>query len=535
MLKNKILWKGGMQKILKKQAHLNVEKRSQTLLDHSPLCHKIVGLDFNLQYMSANGFKLLKLEPNANVYGKPYPFDFFPEPFKKRMIKNLKHVKRTGETVSMEALTCDIHGNEIWLNSSLIPVFHDDGTLDYITVVSADTTQHKQDEKEKNGLEKRLKQAQKMEAIGTIAGGIAHDFNNILFPIIGMSELLMEDLSKDSIQYENAREILTAGKRGADLVNQILAFSRQSEHQMSPTRIQIVLKEILKLTRSTIPSYIEINHDIKQDCGMIMADPTQIHQIAMNIITNAYHAMETGDGKISVLLRETELALSDVPSKHIQPGKYALLSFSDTGSGIPPELMDKVFDPYFTTKEKGKGTGLGLSVVYGIVREHKGDITVYSEIGKGTTFNIYLPLIRRTDISDLKNSIEKIPTGNERILLVDDEEPIAKLETQMLERIGYSVTWQTNPLDALISFKESPNAFDLILSDMNMPHMTGLQLAKEIKSIRNDIPIIISTGFSDRLEDQNIGGLGIDAVLMKPVIKSDMAETIRKVLDDVIG
>jgi PAS domain S-box-containing protein len=206
MLKNKILWKGGMQKVLKKQAHLNVEKRSQTLLDHSPLCHKIVDLNFNLQYMSANGFKMLKLESNANVYGKPYPFDFFPEPFKKSMIKNLTHVKRTGETVSVEALTCDIHGNEIWLNSSLIPVFHDDGTLDYITVVSADTTQHKQDEKEKSHLEKRLKQAQTMEAIGTIAGGIAHDFNNILFPIIGMSELLMEDLSKDSIREKSNRQ-----------------------------------------------------------------------------------------------------------------------------------------------------------------------------------------------------------------------------------------------------------------------------------------------------------------------------------------
>ncbi|NWH05560.1 hybrid sensor histidine kinase/response regulator [Desulfobacter latus] len=516
-------------------AKINTEKRNQALLDHSPVCHKIVDLDFNLQYMNANGFKMLNLEPNAGVYGKPYPFDFFPEPFKEKMIKSLTHVKRTGETVTMEALTRDIQGNDVWLNSSLIPVFSDDNTMDYITVVSDNTTRQKQDEKQRIQLETRLRQAQKMEAIGTIAGGIAHDFNNILFSIIGMSELLMEDLSKDSIEYENALEILTAGKRGADLVNQILAFSRQSEHQMSPTRIQTVLEEVLKLTRSTIPSYIEINHDIKTDCAMVMADPTQIHQIAMNIITNAYHAMETADGKISVVLRETELALSDLPSKHIEPGTYALLSFSDTGSGIPPELRDKIFDPYFTTKEKGKGTGLGLSIVYSIVKAHKGDITVYSEIGKGTTFNIYLPVIRRTGISDLKNSIEKIPTGNERILLVDDEEPIAKLEKQMLERIGYSVTRQTSPLEALICFKENPHAFDLILSDMNMPRMTGLQLAKEIKSIRNDIPIIISTGFSDRLEDQDIGGVGIDAVLMKPVIKSDMAQTIRKVLEDVTG
>jgi signal transduction histidine kinase/ActR/RegA family two-component response regulator len=491
-----------------------------------------VDLDFNLQYMSANGFKMLKLDQNAEVYGKPYPFEFFPEAFRKEMTKHLKRVKKTGEILTMEAQTNDIEGNDVWLNSSLIPVFDENGKIDYITVVSANTTQRKLDEMEKRRLEERLAQAQKMEAIGTIAGGIAHDFNNILFPIIGISELLMEDLSKDSVEYENALEILTAGKRGADLVNQILTFSRQTEHKMAPTRIQIVLKEVLKLTRSTIPSCIEINQNIKNDCGMVMADPTQIHQIAMNIITNAYHAIEADGGRISVVLRETELELSDLPSKNIGPGKYALLSFSDTGNGIPPEYKDKIFDPYFTTKKQGKGTGLGLAVVYGIVKEHKGDITVYSEIGKGTTFNIYLPLIRQTNLADMEKSIEKLPTGNEKILLIDDEEPIAKLEKLILERLGYSVTKQTNPIEVLVSFKESPDSFDLIISDMNMPNMTGIHLAKEIKSIRNDIPFIICTGFSDKIDDKKADALGIESILMKPVIRSEIAQTVRKVLDD---
>nr|WP_319575820.1 PAS domain-containing protein [uncultured Desulfobacter sp.] len=510
----------------------SLERRNQALLDHSPVCHKIVDLDFNLQYMSANGFKMLGLDQNAQVYGKPYPFEFFPESFKLRMIKHLKHVRKTGETVTMEALTNDIEGKEVWLDSSLIPVFDDDDKIDYITVVSANTTQRKLDEKERNRLEERLKQSQKMEAIGTIAGGVAHDFNNILFPIIGMSELLIEDLSKDSPEYENAMEILTAGKRGADLVNQILAFSRQTEHKMAPTRIQTVLKEVLKLTRSTIPSYIEINQNIKNDCGMVMADPTQIHRIAMNIITNAYHAIDTDDGKISVVLRETEIELSDLPGKNIEPGKYALLSFSDTGHGIPPAYRDKIFDPYFTIKEQGKGTGLGLAVVYGIVKQHKGDIAVYSEVGKGTTFNIYLPLIHQTSLTDVEKSAEKLPTGNENILLIDDEEPIARLGKLILERLGYRVSKQTNPIEALILFKENPDSFDLIISDMNMPNMTGFQLAKEIKYIRNDIPFIICTGFSDKIDEKKADVSGIESILMKPVIKSEMAQTVRSVLDD---
>jgi CheY-like chemotaxis protein len=304
---------------------------------------------------------------------------------------------------------------------------------------------------------------------------------------------------------------------------------------MAPTRIQTVLKEVLKLTRSTIPSYIEINQNIKNDCGMVMADPTQIHQITMNIINNAYHAIDTDYGKISVVLRETEIELSDLPGKNIEPGKYALLSFSDTGHGIPPAYRDKIFDPYFTTKEQGKGTGLGLAVVYGIIKQHKGDITVYSEIGKGTTFNIYLPLIHQTSLTDIEKSAKKLPTGNENILLIDDEEPIARLGKLILERLGYRVTQKTNPIEALVLFKENPDSFDLIISDMNMPNMTGVQLAKEIKSIRNDIPFIICTGFSDKIDEKKADVVGIESILMKPVIKSEMAQTVRSVLDDAKG
>ncbi len=384
-------------------------------------------------------------------------------------------------------------------------------------------------------LESKLQQAQKMESIGSLAGGIAHDFNNILFPIIGMAEMLLDDLPEGSLERENAEEIFKAGKRGGELVKQILAFSRQSGRQMAPTRVQHILKEVLKLARSIIPSYIEIDREIQPDCGLIMADPTQIHQVAMNIVTNAYHAVEANGGTITVRLKEAELDGSDLPGTHLKPGRYAVLSVSDTGHGMPAELIGKIFDPYFTTKEQGKGTGLGLAVVYGIVQGHKGNIKVYSEIGKGTTFNVYLPMMEKPPDTPTADGAEVLRTGTERILLVDDEPSIAKLEKQSLERLGYQVTMRVNSLEALEAFRTKPDSFDLIMTDMTMPNMTGDQLAGEIKSIRSDIPIIICTGFSERINDENAGNLGISGVLMKPAIKSEMAKMVRKVLDEASG
>ncbi len=513
----------------------SLERRNQALLDYSPVSHKIVDLDFNLQYMSANGFKMLKLDNNADVYGKPYPFYFFPEVFKKDMIENLKKVKETGEANTLEAMTNDIEGNEVWLDSSLIPVFDEEEKINFITVVSADVTQRKQDEKEKDRLEERLTQAQKMESIGNLAGGIAHDFNNILFPIVGMSELLLEDLPPNSQQYENAQEILRAGKRGGDLVKQILAFSRQTEHKFIPVRIQKILKEVIRLTRATIPSYIEIDQDIQEDCGLVLADPTQIHQIAMNVITNAYHAVESNSGKIAIQLKETVLSADEITDLHIQIGRYVVLSISDSGHGISSDLMTKIFEPYFTTKEQGKGTGLGLSVAYGIIKEHKGDIKVYSEIGKGTTFNIYLPLMENPVDLIEPFTTEQYHTGSENILLVDDDEAIANVERQLLERLGYNVTVRVNSKEALEAFRRKPNYFDLVISDMTMPKMTGDQLAIELKNIRADIPVIICTGFSERINEENFKTLGICGLLMKPIVLSELAKTVRKVLDEAKG
>ncbi|MCP3872144.1 MAG: PAS domain S-box protein [Desulfobacteraceae bacterium] len=382
-------------------------------------------------------------------------------------------------------------------------------------------------------MEERLRQAQKMESIGNLAGGIAHDFNNLLCPIIGMSEMLLEDLPDDSLEHENAKEIFSAGKRAGDLVNQILAFSRQSEHKMVPVRVQNVLKEVLKLSRSTIPTNIELQQNIQQNCGLVKADPSQIHQVAMNLITNAFHAVEEKNGVIDVEFEEITLQCNELPDIEMQSGQYVRLTVSDNGIGMSQNTIHNIFEPYFTTKERGKGTGLGLAVVYGIVKEHSGDIKVYSEIGRGTTFNIYLPLMKKTSEIAAITQVEGTAIGTESILLVDDEVSVAKLEAQMLSRLGYQVTVETDSNEALSSFTANPNFFDLVISDMTMPNMTGDQLAKKILSIQPETPIVICTGFSERINKEQAEMLGVKGFLMKPVVKSDMAQMIRNVLDEV--
>jgi PAS domain S-box-containing protein len=394
-----------------------------------------------------------------------------------------------------------------------------------LACIFVDVTERKQ-------IENRLQQAQKMESIGTLAGGIAHDFNNILFPIIGMSEILMEDLAPDSLEYANAQEILKAGLRGRDLVKQILAFSRQTEQTMMPIGVQQVLKEAIKLIRASIPSNIEITQDLAQDCGMVLADSTQLHQIAMNLMTNAYHALEQDGGEISIKLTETELTRGNVVDSVLRPGRYALLSISDTGCGIDPAYMDKIFEPYFTTKEQNKGTGLGLAMVYGIVKEHNGDIKVYSEVGQGTTFQVYLPLMKKSADGESDTSNDISLNGNERILAVDDEKALVNLEKQMLERLGYRVVAHTGSLDALAAFKADPDQFDLVISDMTMPNMTGDRLAQELLAIQPTIPVIICTGFSERIDPQKAEAMGIKGFLRKPIVKSDLARMVRRVLDE---
>jgi signal transduction histidine kinase/ActR/RegA family two-component response regulator len=425
--------------------------------------------------------------------------------------------------VSIKTEVISPRDNKIY-NISNSPILHIYGAISKLTIF--------RDITETKNMEKRLEQAQRMESIGNLAGGIAHDFNNLLFPIMGISEMLLEDLAPDSQEYENVQVILEAGKRGSGLVKQILAFSRQAEHKMIPVRVQYVLNEALKLSRSTIPINIEITQEVQNDCGLVMADPIQLHQIAMNLITNAYHAVGQTYGRIAVKLKTVEICSDDGESSTLETGHYVMLSVSDDGCGIEPAVMDKIFDPYFTTKEKTKGTGLGLSVVYGIVKQHKGDIKVYSEIGNGSMFKVFLPLMKESVDSSFVDQRQTIKMGTERILIVDDEASIVRVEKQMLERLGYAVTDRISSIEALKTFRANPTDFDLVITDMTMPNMTGDQLAKELIAIRSDIPVIICTGFSESINREKAESAGIKGLLMKPVVKSEMAEMVRKSLNE---
>jgi len=437
------------------------------------------------------------------------------------------------EKFSMEYRMLRYDGEYRWILDDGCPRYDSRGEFIGYIGHCLDISERKHDEEENAKLEVQLRHAQKMESIGFLAGGIAHDLNNILFPISGLSEMLLDDIPPGNPEYKSIEQIYKSAQRGSDLVKQILTFSRQSKPQKLPIKIQSILKEVLKLVRSAIPMNIEITSHIKPDCGIVSADPTQVHQIAMNLITNAYHAVERNGGAIDIELKETGPPdeTSEYPIR-LLAGGYACITVSDTGTGIDKTLIDKIFDPYFTTKELGKGTGLGLSVVYGIVKEHGGDIQVYSEVGKGTAFHVYLPLLKGAN--DMKSAAvtREYPTGRERILLVDDEEPIARMEQIMLERLGYQVTARTSSPDALAAFKANPGHFDLVISDRGMSNMTGEQLARELILIKPEIPIIICTGFSDENDVHRAKAMGIKGFLMKPVATGDLATMVRKVLDD---
>jgi len=388
---------------------------------------------------------------------------------------------------------------------------------------------------ERQELEARLQHAQKMESIGTLAGGIAHDFNNILFPIVGNTEMLLEDIPKDSSLRGNLNEVFNAAMRAKDLVKQILAFSRQDSHEIKLMRIQPVIKEALTLIRSTIPASIEIKQTISHDCGIIKADPTQIHQVVMNLATNAYHAMEDTGGVLKVNLKEIELGKQDLPSPDMEPGPYACLIIADSGTGIDDNVIDKIFDPYFTTKEQGKGTGMGLAVIHGIIQNAGGNIQVYSNPNKGTEFHVYLPVVQSSFEQQETQTTELLQRGTEQILLVDDEDAIAFMEKQMLERLGYSVVSRTSSIEALEAFRVNPDNFDLVITDMAMPNMSGDKLASELIKIRSDIPILLCTGFSEKIPAEKAKSMGIKGFLMKPIVIKDLSNMVREMLDNKKG
>ncbi|MCD4737131.1 MAG: response regulator [Bacteroidales bacterium] len=385
---------------------------------------------------------------------------------------------------------------------------------------------------EKVELEFKLRQSYKMEAIATLAGGIAHDFNNILFPILGHTEMLLQDIPEDSSTHDSLKKIYSGAIRARELVKQILTFSRQNNSELKLIKMQPIIKEALKLIRSAIPTSIDITTDIQTDCGAIKADPTQIHQIIMNLATNAYHAMEETGGELKVSFKEVKIGKLDLIHPEMKTGIYTCLTVADTGIGMDKNLTEKIFDPFFTTKTIGKGTGMGLSVVHGIVTAMGGVIQVNSKPEKGTKFHIYFPMMKSFPEEQIPQAKEIIQGGTEQILLVDDEESIISMEKQMLERLGYHVTSRTSSIEALEAFRDNPDKFDIVITDMAMPNMSGDKLSVELTKMHPDLPILLCTGFSDTMSEEKAASLGIKGFLLKPIVMKDLAQKLREVLDE---
>lgn len=379
-------------------------------------------------------------------------------------------------------------------------------------------------------MEEELRQAHKMEAIGTLAGGIAHDFNNILGIIIGNTELAVDDIPEWNPGRVFLEEIKTASLRAKEVVRQLLSFSRKSDQQQHPIDISPVVKETLQLLRASIPSNIDIVPDIADGLPHVKADTTQIQQIVINLFTNAAQSIGENNGRISIRLDESKVGNTDHNFVHFQQSDYVKLEISDTGMGISPEILDRIFDPYFTTKDVGEGSGMGLSIVHGIVMNHNGEIFVDSEPGKGTHVTVYLPVTQEKSTKK-KEQTEALAPGDERILLIDDEPAIVKMVKRMLNKMGYTVETRTNPEEAYLLLKDNPDMFDLVITDMTMPQMTGTTLCEKVKQVNRNIPVIVCSGYTSMVDENRVNELGIDAFLMKPLEKKLLARTIRNVLD----
>ncbi len=420
----------------------------------------------------------------------------------------------------------------IWVSINAIPQFNTGEDKPFqVFVTLHDITRRKEAETERFKLEAQLQQAQRLEAIGTLAGGIAHDFNNILGAILGYAEMAKDDSPAESSVRKDLIEILKAGHRAKDLVKQILAFSRQAATERISLQPVDIVKEAVKLLRPSLPSTIEIKQEIDEAAGPILADPTQLHQIVVNLCTNAFHAMEESGGILTISLKNITLKREDLGGDpHVLPGEYVRLSIKDTGAGIVPEVLGRMFDPYFTTKEVGKGTGMGLAIVHGIVKSYNGFVSCASTPGKGTTVQVYLPLIAAGAVL-VEEPQGPVPTGNERILFIDDERILAEMGKTMLEPLGYTVTVRNNSLEAITTFLNQPEMFDLVITDQTMPGMTGFEMARRMLMIRPDLPIILCTGYSTLVSEEKARASGIRAFAMKPLAKRDIARLIRKVLD----
>jgi len=438
--------------------------------------------------------------------------------------ENIRNIIFSGKVWAGHIINKNKKGKTFELEVTISPIKDKPDQIISFVAVSRDVTHEVR-------MEKQLRQAQKMEAIGTLAGGIAHDFNNILSGIMGYAELAFYGIPEGSKARSQIEKALTACRRAADLVRQILAFSRQTEHEMKPVYMVALVKEALKLLRASLPATIEIRQNIATRSGMIMADPTQIHQVIMNLCTNAAHAMSEKGGILEVSLTDVKITDLSPAYKDLKPGLYLIISVKDTGTGMDISVKERIFEPFFTTKEPGKGTGMGLAMTHRIVENHGGAIVFYSEPGQGTVFQVFFPEIERPVRRKEESLSDKALSGNERILFVDDEETLAELGREVLETLGYKVVNKKSSMEALETFVAAPENFDLVITDQTMPKMTGLELAEKLLAIRSDIPIILCSGFSEAITGEKLKAVGISEFMMKPFTKDEISRAIRSALE----
>ncbi|MCB9367434.1 MAG: response regulator [Calditrichaeota bacterium] len=498
------------------------EQRYRELVDN--LQEGIGSVDSNEVFLFCNPAmaKIFDMTPDELV-GHSL-LEFLPEP-SQTMVRTQTQERSQGRTGTYEIEIGTTKGNTRFAVVHARPLFDARGKYLGASALIQDITEQKK-------LELHLRRAQKLETIGTLAGGIAHDFNNILTPILGYAELAIADWGNRDRRSDSVQQIITAALRARDLVRQILLFSRQSESSKEPTELHMVVDEAIKLLRSTLPAQIEIIEQLDRESGLAMADATQIHQMVMNLCTNAFHAMEEKGGELAVSLSRIEVDHEMVVSSPgLKPGPYLRLTVSDSGCGMSRALQEKVFEPFFTTKEAGRGTGLGLSLVHGIVADHSGHITLISELGKGTTFHVYLPQIEKSD-RQVRVAEPHTLSGAERILLVDDEDQIASMADKILSRLGYSVTSFTNSQEAFERFEARPEDFDLLITDLNMPRISGITLVQKVHELRPDLPVIAISGFSDKISEANCSKFGISHYVMKPVVTKELVGVIRELMDN---
>lgn len=500
------------------------EKKHKTLVNNIPGMVYRAFPDWSIEISSGleniSGYTVSELNAKENHWlSLVHPDDL------EQVLKEGTQLSTKQGNITQQYRIISKEGFTRWVEDHKTALFSNVGEFLGVDGVVLDITERKDAEKQRYNLESQLRQAHKNEAIGTMAGGIAHDFNNILAAIIGYADMAKGDIPDFSPAKHQIEQVLKAGNRAKDLVRHILTFSRMSSFPQGHVHVNLssLVKEVVKFQRSTIPTTIEIISDIDENCGQITGDPTQLHQVIMNLCTNASHAMDEENGTLEISLKKTEVDL--------HPGTYIQLSVSDTGTGLSPELIDKIFDPYFTTKAVGKGSGMGLAIVQSIVKNHGGFIKVESKVGKGSTFLVFFPRLKKDLLVEDNEKVAEIPTGTEKILFVDDEEMLADIGKIFLERLGYSVTSVTDSGEALELFLDNPSFFDLVITDQAMPQFSGTDLAKQFLQIRPDVPIILCTGYSSMTNEEKARSIGIRGYVMKPIDNSAISGLIRELLD----